>query len=73
MSVFMTIIASCLAFMLYALIQFARESRRTISTRRENGHLKIQGTQSGRLVAMSSKRSRESSRLRDVHRPIGLR
>jgi uncharacterized protein YpmS len=57
MWIFMTLVAFGLAFMLYALVQFIRESSRTDSTYRRSVDRKISGTQSTRPVTQISKRS----------------
>lgn len=59
MWIFISLVSFGLAFMLYALVQFFRESKRTDSTHRQGSNSKIQGTQSGRLVTMIPKGSRQ--------------
>ena len=60
MWIFISLVSFGLAFMLYALVQFFRESKRTNGTHRQGSNSKIQGTQSGRLVTMILKRFRLS-------------
>jgi hypothetical protein len=50
MWIFMTLVTFGLAFMLYALVQFIRESSRMNSIRRQSVDRKIPGTQSTRLA-----------------------
>jgi len=60
MWVFMSLVSFGLAFMLYALVQFFRESKRTNRAHRQGSNSKVQGTQSGRLVTMIPKGSRQN-------------
>jgi len=57
---FISLVGFGLAFMLYALVQFFREAKRTNSTHRQGANSKVQGAQSGRLVIMIPKGSRQS-------------
>jgi hypothetical protein len=59
MWIFLTLVTFGLAFMLYALVQFIRESSRTNGTDRQSVGRKIPGTQSTRLATQISKRSRQ--------------
>jgi threonine/homoserine/homoserine lactone efflux protein len=54
MWVFITLATLGDAFMLYALIQFFRESKRTISAYRQGANSKVPRTQSARPVVMVS-------------------
>jgi cytosine/uracil/thiamine/allantoin permease len=60
MWVFISLVGFGLAFMLYALVQFFREAKRTNRTHRQGANTKVQGAQSGRLVTMIPIGSRQS-------------
>lgn len=59
MWVFISFAGFGLAFMLYALVQFFRESKRTNRAHRQGSNSKLQGAQSVRLVTMIPKGSRQ--------------
>jgi len=66
MWIFITLVSFGLAFMLYALVQFCRESNRTKETPRRDSSPEIVEAQPGRLVKMVSKRI---SARRSSHNP----
>ena len=63
MWIFLTLVTFGLAFMLYALVQFIRESSRTNSAPRQSVGRKVPGTQSTRPATQISKRSRQMGSL----------
>jgi heme/copper-type cytochrome/quinol oxidase subunit 2 len=73
MWIFITLATLGVAFMLYALLQFFRESKRTISAYRQGSNPKVPGTQSARPVIMISQSSRQRSPLQDARRRMELR
>jgi hypothetical protein len=57
MRIFLILVTLGLAFMVYALIQFFRETKRRSSVRQRDSNWKTVGTRPGRLVRMDSMQS----------------
>jgi hypothetical protein len=73
MSIFIALATFSLAFMLYALLQFVRESKRTNSRHWQSTKSKVRVMQAGRLITMISKPSRQGRSPRSAHRRVELR
>jgi hypothetical protein len=68
MWVFITLVSFGFAFMLYALVQFCRESKRTKNTVWTGVASKVQTIQAGRSLTMISKYSRSRFSPRSAYR-----